>query len=294
MKKGFTLVELLVVILIISILIALLLPAVSSAIDQAYKLQCANNLRQVGLSLLLYAQDWDQWTPPWLLVDRVWLAAAPIVSTNYQYGGYDVFNNKGYQGRLTNTYLNSEMRVHECPNDVGFRFMGVCPCNAIFSTGGRTSPYYISVGTSYVYNASFHYAIGGGTSYQQFPPAKMSQVVNPSKCILVAEAGMQEAYAWNLGYDIPTRQTRATEYEYSNARHGSTWDRGIRIPWSWHDKVRSMNQTFFVDGHCAYIATKAGELPVGADTSQGVRGPCPCESVYCVDWQSHTWGWCHR
>jgi prepilin-type N-terminal cleavage/methylation domain-containing protein/prepilin-type processing-associated H-X9-DG protein len=62
-KKGFTLVELLVVILIISILISLLLPAINNAIKQAQKTQCSNNVRQQTLAWLLYLSDWDQTFP---------------------------------------------------------------------------------------------------------------------------------------------------------------------------------------------------------------------------------------
>jgi prepilin-type N-terminal cleavage/methylation domain-containing protein/prepilin-type processing-associated H-X9-DG protein len=62
-RTAFTLIELLVVIAIIAILAAILFPVFAAAREKARQTQCVNNLKQIGLGILQYAQDYDEFFP---------------------------------------------------------------------------------------------------------------------------------------------------------------------------------------------------------------------------------------
>jgi prepilin-type N-terminal cleavage/methylation domain-containing protein/prepilin-type processing-associated H-X9-DG protein len=63
MRKGFTLIELLVVIAIIAILAAILFPVFAKAREKARQSSCLSNMKQLGLAMMQYAQDFDETLP---------------------------------------------------------------------------------------------------------------------------------------------------------------------------------------------------------------------------------------
>jgi prepilin-type N-terminal cleavage/methylation domain-containing protein len=103
--RAFTLVELLVVITIIGILIALLLPAVQAAREAARGLQCANNLKQIGLALHSYASSHGVLPPGAQSVNDMSFFVM-ILPQMEQQALFDLFNfNKGSRtdpGKLEN------------------------------------------------------------------------------------------------------------------------------------------------------------------------------------------------
>ena len=103
-RKGFTLIELLVVIAIIAILAAILFPVFARARENARRASCQSNLKQIGLGVLQYTQDYDEKYP--LSVTR------PAVSADQESWRYTV-----------QPYVKSN-QLFDCPSFTGDKYDG--------------------------------------------------------------------------------------------------------------------------------------------------------------------------
>jgi prepilin-type N-terminal cleavage/methylation domain-containing protein/prepilin-type processing-associated H-X9-DG protein len=136
-RTGFTLIELLVVIAIIAILASILFPVFARARENARRSSCQSNLKQIGLGLMQYTQDYDEKLP--------YTAIANPAKTD----GIDTWMD------MTYPYVKS-LQIYFCPSD------GVTPSdpNRFRQSGAVTTGYR----SSYASNMAYY---GGGN---QNPP----------------------------------------------------------------------------------------------------------------------------
>jgi prepilin-type N-terminal cleavage/methylation domain-containing protein len=203
-RRGFTLIELLVVIAIIAVLIALLLPAVQSAREAARRIQCTNNLKQIGLAFANYESTYSifplgamvgttsaatsGWGDPnipgsgsitnngvsWVALILPFLEQNPVFnSVNFS---LSISGESGYTAHFATAWY-TKLNMLQCPSDGdqnGFR--GVGSGNAGNGQDASISPPTPPGGGSPMYPVSNYgvsfgdnYCIGGLASQYTFP-----------------------------------------------------------------------------------------------------------------------------
>jgi prepilin-type N-terminal cleavage/methylation domain-containing protein len=208
-RKAFTLIELLVVIAIIAILASLLLPALSRAKSKAHTALCLSNLRQLGITMLLYTQDNKDHFP---FSGRGW-PQMPLV---------DLL-------KLFNPYLPTNANsFYVCPADKPppWNFAWTKTYGSTF--GITTND--LLFGNSYYYYRSFYNDDGDGVKLQQ---RGAEQVLSPARKAIIgcwaepenAKVGDHGLAHGNNGFPLLFVDGHSAYVKYTSLNYAATFSK---------------------------------------------------------------------
>jgi prepilin-type N-terminal cleavage/methylation domain-containing protein/prepilin-type processing-associated H-X9-DG protein len=197
---GFTLVELLVVITIIGILIALLLPAVQAAREAARRMQCSNNLKQIGLAILNYEASnqtlpiGSDWTAPAGGGRRLNGVFVRLLSYIEQQGLYDQYDFKlrcyySSSSPRNAVVLSTPVAAYSCPSDtsLGRRATGLGPNNPF-----ARSNYVVCYGSKTHYDSASTFTTDGAFQINRAKP--LSEITDGTSNTVAASEVISSPY----------------------------------------------------------------------------------------------------
>lgn len=195
---GFTLVELLVVIAIIGVLIALLLPAVQQAREAARRIQCTNNLKQVGLAMHNYHDTFRSFPLTWTENTANWaVAILPQSEQNNLSQLYDF--SKDWDATDNQALKTSMPEFYMCPSNPAAG-------TTLSANGWQTTDYSVLRNAS---NWSMHGSLFDGA------PHRMRDIVDGTSntCMVYESAGRSNLYV--EGRSNPTCTNYSNSYGVS-------------------------------------------------------------------------------
>jgi prepilin-type N-terminal cleavage/methylation domain-containing protein/prepilin-type processing-associated H-X9-DG protein len=212
-QRAFTLIELLVVIAIIAILAAILFPVFAQARDKARQATCVSNMKQIGLAMNMYVQDYDETFPisPW---------------DGQEFGGPAWGYTAGpYITRFTwisqyNPYVKSK-GVWQCPSD---------PAPTHWSSGYDVAPggdhiWGIPIGSGYGVNMELHPLVAtagreaecdGCPWFNNGRPRTLASITSPAATYAVADSSGPNMESWWVD-----RHPRFSNWERFYSRAGT-------------------------------------------------------------------------
>jgi prepilin-type N-terminal cleavage/methylation domain-containing protein/prepilin-type processing-associated H-X9-DG protein len=175
-RQGFTLIELLVVIAIIAILAALLLPALSNARDRGKSISCLGNVRQIGLSVMVYAGDFNEYVPLAQRDGGIDGEAVHVDGFTYEQIWIAYLNPYLNGGQVWDGGRSKTSKVFFCPSATDAQTYS-------YTNGGVTYKF-----SSYAWNARIGYEVCYKTfDIASYSPRQLYKCSQPTQCVLLLD-----------------------------------------------------------------------------------------------------------